>query len=79
VTDVLPFQVPKLRALLRERGVGVVVVKKRGSDVVPDRLRRELLRGARGSAEATVVVTRHQGSHIALVVQPVKQPATAGA
>lgn len=78
VTDVLPFQVPKLRALLRERGVGVVVVKKRGSGVVPEQLRRELLRGARGSAEATVVVTRHQGSHVALVVEPVKQP-TAGA
>ena len=74
VTAVLPFQVPKLRALLRERGVGVVVVKKRGSGVVPEQLRRELLRGARGSAEATVVITRHNGSHIALVVQPVKQP-----
>lgn len=74
VTDVLPFQVPKLRALLRERGVGVVVVKKRGSGVVPEQLRRELLRGARGSAEATLVVTRHEGSHIALVVRPVKQP-----
>lgn len=78
VTDVLPFQVPKLRALLRERGVGVVVVKKRGSGVVPEQLRRELLRGARGSAEATVVVTRHQGSHLALVVQPVRR-ATSGA
>lgn len=75
VTDVLPFSVPKLRALLRERGVGVVTVKKRGSSIVPEQLRRELLRGSKGhrngGAEATVVVTRVSGAPTALVVRPV--------
>ncbi|WP_028984792.1 THUMP-like domain-containing protein [Sporichthya polymorpha] len=74
VTDVLPFSVSRLRAVLRERGVGVVVVKKRGVDVLPEQLRRDLLRGARGSAEATVVVTRHGRGRIALLVRPVSPP-----
>ncbi|GAA0613776.1 class I SAM-dependent methyltransferase [Sporichthya brevicatena] len=74
VTDVLPFSVPRLRAVLRERGVGVVVVKKRGVDVLPEQLRRDLLKGSRGSAAATVVVTRHGKGRIALLVRPVSPP-----
>jgi hypothetical protein len=47
-------------------------VKKRGSGVDPERLRRDLL-GARGhgDAEATLVVTRVAGRHTALLVRPV--------
>jgi hypothetical protein len=72
VTDVLPFHVPRLRALLAERSVGIVVVKKRGSSVLPEQLRRELLKGSRGgTVEATVVITRHAGGQIALLVRPV--------
>uniref|UniRef100_UPI0017E375AF THUMP-like domain-containing protein n=1 Tax=Sporichthya sp. TaxID=65475 RepID=UPI0017E375AF len=73
VTDVLPFAVPRLRTLLRERGVGVLTVKKRGSSIVPEQLRRELLRGSKGSAEATVVITRVSGAPTALVVRPVSR------
>jgi SAM-dependent methyltransferase len=75
ITDVFPFHVGRLRALLRERGVGIVVVKKRGSSVLPEQLRRELLRGARGgaargTAEVTVFVTRHAGGQIAMLGRP---------
>ncbi|MGW8402212.1 THUMP-like domain-containing protein, partial [Streptomyces lydicus] len=35
ITDVLPFNVKRLKALLRERGVGTAVIKKRGSAVEP--------------------------------------------
>ncbi|HEV7626331.1 MAG TPA: SAM-dependent methyltransferase, partial [Streptomyces sp.] len=35
ITDVLPFNLKRLRALLRERGVGVATIKKRGSAVEP--------------------------------------------
>jgi hypothetical protein len=75
ITDVLPFSVPKLRAVLRERGVRIVVVKKRGSSVLPEQLRRELLRGSRGNgspgtAEITVFVTRHRGTQIAMLGHP---------
>jgi SAM-dependent methyltransferase len=74
VTDVLPFQVPRIRAILRERAVGIVVVKKRGSSVLPEQLRRELLKGSRGTNEVTVFVTRHGGGQIAMLARPARPP-----
>ncbi|MGY1661332.1 class I SAM-dependent methyltransferase [Geodermatophilus sp. SYSU D00705] len=65
VDEVLPFNLKKLRALLRARGVGRVVVKKRGSAIEPETLARQL-RGA-GAGAATVVVTRVAGAPTALV------------
>ncbi len=65
VDEVLPFHLKKLRALLRARGVGRVVVKKRGSPIEPEALARQL-RGA-GSGTATVVVTRVAGAPTVLV------------
>jgi SAM-dependent methyltransferase len=56
VAEVLPFNLKKLKALLRARGVGRVVVKKRGSPLEPETLSRQL-RGP-GSGSAVVVVTR---------------------
>ncbi len=70
VTDVLPFNPTRLRALLRERGVGTLTVKKRGSAIDPERLRKDLLRGGHGNAAATVVVTRVAGVATALLVTP---------
>lgn len=70
VTDVLPFSLAPLRALLRERGVGILTIKKRGSPIVPEQLRKDLLRGRTGTAEATVVITRRAGAPTALVVRP---------
>ena len=68
VTEVLPFNLKKLKALLRTRGVGRVVVKKRGSPIEPEALARQL-RGP-GSASAVVVVTRVAGSPTVLVCDP---------
>ncbi len=65
VDEVLPFNLKKLRALLRERGVGRVTVKKRGSAIEPETLARQL-RGP-GDRTATVVVTRVAGAPTALV------------
>jgi SAM-dependent methyltransferase len=65
VIDVLPFNLKKLRALLRTRGIGRVVVKKRGSPIEPETLARQL-RGP-GDRTATVVVTRVAGAPTALV------------
>ncbi|UNS98485.1 class I SAM-dependent methyltransferase [Streptomyces tubbatahanensis] len=71
ITDVLPFHVKKLRALLRERGVGTVTVKKRGSAVEPEELRRKLkldTKAARGSC--TVFLTRVAGAPSMLLGHP---------
>jgi len=68
VTDVLPFNLKKLRALLRTRGIGRVVVKKRGSPIEPEALARQL-RGP-GTDSAVVVVTRAAGAPTVLVCDP---------
>jgi hypothetical protein len=65
VTDVLPFNLKKLKALLRGRGVGRVTVKKRGSPIEPEALAHQL-RGP-GEGTAVVVVTRVAGAPTVLV------------
>ncbi len=65
VDAVLPFNLKRLRALLRTRGVGRVVVKKRGSPIEPEGLARAL-RGP-GDRSAVVVVTRVAGAPTALL------------
>ncbi|MFJ4009585.1 methyltransferase domain-containing protein [Streptomyces sp. NPDC090026] len=69
ITDVLPFNVKRLRALLRERGVGRLTVKKRGSAVEPEELRRKVR--PQGPGEATVFLTRVAGAPSMLVGRPV--------
>jgi hypothetical protein len=68
VTDVLPFSLKRLRALLRARHVGQVTVKKRGSAVDPALLRRELRLS--GDRHAIVVLTRVAGAPTALLCDP---------
>jgi SAM-dependent methyltransferase len=72
VLEELPFREKALRAALRERGVGTLTIKKRGVDVVPDRLRRRLAQGGAlsGSVDATIVLTRVAGVRTALLVRP---------
>ncbi len=76
VTDVLPFSVARLRALLRARGTGRVTVKKRGSAVDPELLRRQLRLTGDGPA-AVVVLTRVAGARTVLVCEPAVSPAAA--
>ena len=52
----------------RLRGVGAVTIKKRGTAVEPEQLRRQLKLS--GTGEATVVLTRVAGAQTALLVQP---------
>ncbi|QFG23963.1 SAM-dependent methyltransferase [Actinomadura sp. WMMB 499] len=74
IEDVLPFSVKRLRAELRRRDVGVLTVKKRGSAVDVDKLRRDLgfggRRGRRGTVGLTVVVTRVGRDPVALLARP---------
>lgn len=68
VLEELPFHEKRLRAALRERGVGRLTIKKRGVHTVPETLRRRL--ALRGDAEATLVLTRVAGRGTALLVAP---------
>ncbi len=67
VLEVLPFGLKRLRQVLRAHDAGPLVVKKRGTAVEPDVLRRQL--ALRGSREVTVVLTRSAGRQVALVVR----------
>jgi SAM-dependent methyltransferase len=71
LTDQLPFNVKRLRALLREREVGVLTVKKRGSAVEPEELRRKVLPKPHGRAAVTVFLTRREGAPVMLLGHPV--------
>jgi hypothetical protein len=68
ITEVLPFSLKRLRALLRSRDVGIVTVKKRGSPIEPETLRRQLRLS--GSAHAVVILTRVAGAPTVLVCRP---------
>lgn len=61
----LPFSVKRIREYLRERGVGSVTVKKRGTAVTPDVIIPQLK--LKGSAARVLVLTRLRGEQIALV------------
>ena len=59
VLEVLPFSLKGLRERLRAHDAGPLVVKKRGTAVEPEVLRRQLK--LTGSREVTVVLTRQRG------------------
>ena len=58
----MPFQLKRLRAELRERGVGRVTVKKRGSPILPEDLIQQLK--LEGEGEMTLFLTQMQGAPI---------------
>ncbi|MEH0576341.1 class I SAM-dependent methyltransferase [Streptomyces sp. B21-108] len=70
ITDQLPFNVKKLKALLREREVGILTVKKRGSAVEPEELRKKALPRPQGRNSVTVFLTRVAGAPTMLVGAP---------
>lgn len=68
ITDELPFHLKRLKALLREREVGNLTVKKRGSAVEPEELRRRVKPS--GPNAATVFLTRVAGAPAMLIGRP---------
>jgi SAM-dependent methyltransferase len=70
ITDNLPFSLKRLKSLLREREVGVLTVKKRGSAVEPEELRRRMK--LKGPNTATVFLTRVAGAPAMLIGHPAR-------
>jgi hypothetical protein len=68
ITDVLPFNLKRLKALLRERRVGTAVIKKRGSAVEPEELRKRLR--LEGVNTCVIVLTRVAGAPMMLLGNP---------
>ena len=69
VVDNLVFDRKQLKAYVKKNGIGILEIKKRGSDISPEELRREL--SPKGEGAATLVVTRVGDAHRVLVTQPI--------
>jgi hypothetical protein len=70
VEDWFPFGLKRLRAVLRQRGVGRVVVKKRGSPIRPEDLIRDLRLTGIGEpeqAERVIFLTHLRGRPIVIL------------
>jgi hypothetical protein len=81
IEDWLPFNLKRLRAILRERGIEQVTVKKRGSPISPESLIHDLhvrsggnspRNSPRGGApgERLIFLTHLRGKPIALICLP---------
>jgi hypothetical protein len=77
VLEVMPYNVKALKAWVKENGVGVLDIKKRGTAVTPEELRKQLLPAGKnagkktGSKTATLVLTRIGEDRVAISVEPV--------
>jgi hypothetical protein len=69
VLENLAFDRKKLKARIRELDIGVLEIKKRGADIVPEQLRKEL--APKGKNSATLIVTRVGEAHRVLLCQPI--------
>ena len=67
VIDEMAFDRKKLKAYLRDRNIGTLEIKKRGVDVVPEQLRKEL--ALKGEIAATLILTRVGDDHRALLAE----------
>jgi hypothetical protein len=74
--DYFPFQLKRLRAYLRDRGIGSVTVKKRGSPLDPDSLRRRLKLS--GDGHCIIFLTQVQGQPAVLIGRDCHQESLAG-
>jgi hypothetical protein len=74
VEDWLPFGVKRLRSFLKERDVGRLTVKKRGSPLQPEELIRQLRLDKEGPAERVLFLTHLRGQPIVVVCLPRHDP-----
>lgn len=70
IVDWMPFHLKRLRAYLRERNVGHVTVKKRGTAITPEALIAGLK--LKGDESRTLVMTRCQGQPILLICENIQ-------
>lgn len=78
VDEALPFSLKAIRARLREREVGSVVVKKRGSPLDVDEFAKALRLTGRPEVERTVFLTHVEGRPWAAIARPINQESQIG-
>lgn len=67
--DAFPFQLKRLRHYLRQRRIGQVVVKKRGSPIEPEQLQRQLRLDQSQPHSCVIFLTQVQGEPTVLIGQ----------
>ena len=67
IEDAMPFSLKRLRAYLRERAIGHVVIKKRGSPLTPEALMNDLRLS--GDDHRILFLTKVAGKHTVLIGQ----------
>lgn len=67
VEQVLPVKIPALKKWAREAGIGSLEIKKRGIDLDPASMRKQL--DLHGHNHATLILTRMGGRKVAIVAQ----------
>jgi hypothetical protein len=70
IKETLPFDRKQLKAYIKQNEIGILEIKKRGADITPEQLRKEL--SPKGSNSATLIITRIGESHLALFVEPAR-------
>ncbi|MDR1118485.1 MAG: hypothetical protein LBL01_04215, partial [Bifidobacteriaceae bacterium] len=70
VVEAFPFSLKRLRGWVRERGIGRMTVKKRGTAVEPADLLKRL--ELKGEGTAVVILTRLGARQSVLVVRPLQ-------
>ncbi len=76
VRDVLPLDRKKLKSYLRERGIADLEIKKRGCEVEPERLRKELK--VEGDQRAVLLIAPFGGRVQAIVADRLHQGTSGG-
>ncbi|MFJ6453712.1 SAM-dependent methyltransferase [Paenarthrobacter sp. NPDC091669] len=75
VLEVMPYNVKALKAWVKSNGITVLDIKKRGTAVTPEELRKQLLPAkptkGKDAKTATLVLTRIGEERVAVVVEPV--------
>ncbi|MCA9933219.1 MAG: methyltransferase domain-containing protein [Ardenticatenaceae bacterium] len=69
VEDVMPFQLKRLRHYLRERRIGQVTIKKRGSPLEPEQLRHQLR--LQGEGHCVLFLTFVRGETAVIIGQEI--------
>ena len=72
IIEELPVREKHLRQALAQRGIGKLEIKKRGADIDPAQLRTRLK--LRGENSGTLILTRAEGRHIALLAERIISP-----
>lgn len=68
IEDTFPFQLKRLRHYLRDRQIGQVTIKKRGSPLDVDKLQRQLK--LKGDKQCVIFLTQVMGEAAVLIGQP---------